>query len=845
MNSALSLWLWVFARFSLRRLQRTRRRVALLVCGVALGVAVVIGVLDAAQRSTRSFERAVGALQSRYTIEIRRHTGTLSLAELSPWLRRLQTKFDLMAVTREEAVLSQGQRRAAVSLLGVGAARGDGHSESLGSKPTSERGSTGEGGSLPKLLLAPMLRRELGGASQVELRRRTGSVLVQLSDADFPVGLSPSSAIIDLAALENSGKEGTTALYSVLLAPHARSVERAELEGLKETLGPNYSVESSADRRARAEALLGAFRFNVFIMVVMTLLVSTFSVFNSAQLSVLSLTRDISVLLVLGLSRVGCFLFLLAESALIGVAGALLGLSLGQPLSHAIARLFLRTVETLYGGSAAPSVGLSWWLYLSALVAGVIVCVLGTAYPALRAAQLPLAMVTRQALVRHPLAVGKLSKLAAAAVFAAAALAASGLQLTQPLLAHLCAFAVITAALALSPLILRLLVFSLGGLIARLGVACTLAISSLRVNAGACALACSTAAAGVALLVGVGVMVYSFRGTLDAWVQYTVRAELFLKPVRPGALPEELLEAVSRTNGVARVARFASRQCSLEGSALPITVSGNDLPGSEHEREFRLLQGAVVRGGEGTPFALLSESGSRKLNKRVGDQLVVCGKPVNISGIYREFSADVPFITIDFPAFAREFLESDAAWKGVESASVYLAPGVVPESVVRALAGTFDPLQVELLRNEQLRSSIFTIFDETFGITEVIRVIVFTLCGLGFVVALFQLAHERRSELATLSMIGTSLAQLRIASLVESTLLSLAAGVTGIAGGVALGAVLVYLINPLSFGWTLEWDLRARDVLLPPALLVVWNGVLSAAALARVSLVSVEGVRDE
>jgi putative ABC transport system permease protein len=105
---------------------------------------------------------------------------------------------------------------------------------------------------------------------------------------------------------------------------------------------------------------------------------------------------------------------------------------------------------------------------------------------------------------------------------------------------------------------------------------------------------------------------------------------------------------------------------------------------------------------------------------------------------------------------------------------------------------------------------------------------------------------ERRRELATLQALGASQGQVIGLLLWEAGYLGALGGGLGIAGGVWLAAVLVWVINKQSFGWTIPLTIPA-DVLGSAAVLSIGTALAAAYWPAHwiASRSAVEGLRYE
>jgi putative ABC transport system permease protein len=169
-----------------------------------------------------------------------------------------------------------------------------------------------------------------------------------------------------------------------------------------------------------------------------------------------------------------------------------------------------------------------------------------------------------------------------------------------------------------------------------------------------------------------------------------------------------------------------------------------------------------------------------------------------IVGVYYDYSSDQGSILMSLDVY-RNFWNDPA----ISGFSVYVAPGFEVNQVedrVRAALGGND---VVVQSNRALRDAALVIFDRTFAITQALRVIAVAVAFIGILSALMALQLERTRELGTLRATGMTLRQLWRLTLLESGLMGAAAGILAIPVGLILAAILIYVINLRSFGWTI------------------------------------------
>jgi putative ABC transport system permease protein len=116
-----------------------------------------------------------------------------------------------------------------------------------------------------------------------------------------------------------------------------------------------------------------------------------------------------------------------------------------------------------------------------------------------------------------------------------------------------------------------------------------------------------------------------------------------------------------------------------------------------------------------------------------------------------------------------------------------------------------------------LRQEILRIFRQTFAITYALELIGLIVAVAGLGITLASILVDRRVEFTTLRAMGVRHGELARASAWEGGILSLTGAVLGLILSLALGWVLIYVINKQTFGWTLEF--------------VVPTGLLTALAL--------------
>jgi putative ABC transport system permease protein len=213
-----------------------------------------------------------------------------------------------------------------------------------------------------------------------------------------------------------------------------------------------------------------------------------------------------------------------------------------------------------------------------------------------------------------------------------------------------------------------------------------------------------------------------------------------------------------------------------------------------------------------------------------------------VEGVFFDYSHQQGMVVIDRADFLRVYPDD-----GPREIGLFLPPGVRPaaarEELLAALGGRF---LVEALLNRELRAEVVAIFDRTFAITRALQAVAVAVAVLAVLTVLFALLGERRRDLALLRALGGSRAQVGATVAWEAALLGLSGTATGVAAGLAIGLVLVKVVNVQSFGWTLRF-LPSWPALAGTALLVTLACVAAglAPALVAARMHPAEALRDE
>lgn len=813
----------LLALASLRFYRRHPWQLGLAILGIALGIAVFVGIQLANDNARRAFELSSSAAQGQLTHRLL--PATDSLAEDVYFALKRDRRYLTAAPVIESAAtidLPDG-RTLGVTLRGI------------------------------DLIEEPALRSpaQLSGlqANALQLMSEPGSVLLPQGVAALP-GAAPEPTI-ELAVGERRTTlrvvgtyEGAQGTEPVVITDIATAQSVAGLDGRISRVDlaldaaaalalaaalPNNTVLVPATEDQALRELTRAFNTNLSVLGLLALVVGMFLIYSTISFTIVQRSRSIAVMRALGLDRRELLTLLLGEALVIGLIGTLLGLVLGRLLSSALLELVLRTIGDLYFRRSLAQAETSNLVYLMGGAVGIAATLLSSLVPAVAASRREIASAARSGIERSARRITRL--------FAWTSLPLFGLALLVLIvgpphlwLGYLALGLVLAGGAMLVPLATRgLMRFAEAPLAASAGIAGRMAARGVTDSLSRTGVATTALAVAVATVMSIGLMIGSFRASLIDWIDTTAAADLYLDPTGASGNDADdvlatLQTAMTSVPGVEalsamRVTPVATRfgQLSLRAIAPGPAGYGFDLAAPADAAVTELFT---------APNALfIAEPLAYRLELGVGDRIDLPAAngmtSFRVSGVYRDYNTGGSEVAIPLSAYRRLFAD-----QGVTTIGVHLEPQADENTVVAAIRELPGGRSARIRSTARIREISLLVFDQTFQITEVLRLLAAIVAFLGIMSGVSALQLEREREFAVLRSIGMSVRQLFGQNLAQTALLGMAAGVTAVPLGTALAWLLVQVINKRSFGWSMDF------VLTPGTLLSGLGMAIAAAVLA-------------
>lgn len=819
-------------RLGWRRLRRRPLQYVLLIIGVAIGVAMMVSIDLANGSAQRAFQLSSDAITGKATHRIvgpptgfaeavYTNLKTGNVANCQGSMVNCQLSITSAPVVEDYLVVPEldGQL---MRLVGI-----DPFAEPPFRDYFSPQGENNGLEGLIAFLTVPnsiILSQEVADEFDLELGdaitlNRSG----QLTGAQVVGLLQPADdvsrrALAGILFTDIASAQEILAMHGRLSRIDLISDDEATLAALAAWLPPGLRLETAAARGNAIRQMTAAFELNLSALSLLALVVGMFLIYNTVTFSVVQRRPLFGILRCLGVTSGQLFLLILLETAVLGLVGSLLGLGLGVLLGRGIVGLITQTINDFYFVVNVREVSIPAFTLLKGVVVGVAAALFAALLPAWEAMRTaPNASLKRSTLE------GRTQQLLPWLALAWLLLTLLGILLLwlrgNLVITFGGLFAVLIGAALLTPPLTVLLLRAITPFLPRLlGVLGKMAPRDITRSLSRTSVAIAALMTAVSVVVGVSIMIGSFRSTVEQWLNQTLQADIYVSPPALtanrafGVLPPEVVAQFRAWPGVAQA--VTARQVQVDAPQLgrPVELVAVDGDVSNGSRPYAWVSGdratlwQRLAAGEGVfvSEALLLKENLPTPPPDVVLETAVGPRSFPVLAVYYDYASDQGTVMMG-QALYRELWQDES----IVSIGLFLQPGVSAEEVVRAMNTAVAGRQDVLIQsNRDLRAGSLEIFDRTFAITAALRLLAIIVAFIGVLSALLSLQLERSRELGVLRATGMSVRQLWSLTFLETGLMGAIAGLLAIPVGYVLAWILIYVINVRSFGWTLAMQLE-------------------------------------
>jgi putative ABC transport system permease protein len=810
----------------------------LLILGVALGVAMIVAIDLANNSASQAFALSIDSIAGKATHQIVAAPGELPTS-LYEQLRIELGLREMAPVVTSLALLANADDLP-LQLLGV---------DPFAEAPFRNYLGDGAGGlsteALIQLLTQPnmvLLPADLGR----QYNLTPGDRLTLIADGQKKtvtlVGLLQPSDELSKRALsglmlgdistvqEILGQEGRLSHIDLILP------DDFDPQPILDLLPPNVRLQPAELRNATLKQMTAAFELNLSALSWLALIVGMFLIYNTISFSVVQRRPVLGVLRCLGVTRHEIFGLVLTEALVLSALGAAIGLGLGVALGRGLVGLVTQTINDLFFTLTVQSVSLSPFTLYKGLVAGLAAGLVAAFVPAWEATTVP-----PNAALKRSEGEARLQGFIPALSVAGGVMMLGGWGLLtysshSLFVSFVALFTLLLGAALLTPWLTQLLMQGVRPLTQRtLGILGVMAPRDIVRSLSRTSVTIAALMLSVSVIIGVSVMIDSFRNTVVNWLDDILAADIYISPAGQearveGEIDPAFIAQVGQFEGVTHVMLLhAGTVFSADDS--PVEVRAVSPQPNETRRPMLWAIGppqevfAALDGGEVIVSEVFARRNNLPLDAPSTLTLITDSGPhsFQVVGIFYDYAApELGYVLMRLQTYQKFWQDQH-----ISNMALFLAPELIDEAdaIAQRLQAQFaGQYALDIASNRGIKEAALEVFDRTFTITAALRLLATIVAFIGVLSALMSLQLERTRELGTLRANGMSALQLWGKTMLETALMGLTAGLLAMPLGLILALILIYIINLRSFGWSLQLYLN-------PTIFITALGVALAAAL--------------
>lgn len=608
-----------------------------------------------------------------------------------------------------------------------------------------------------------------------------------------------------------------------------------QVQMLTEWLPPALTLVDTQQRTDSLQQMMKAFHTNLLAMSMLSLLVAALLIYNTVTLSVLQRQKTLGIFRAQGVSRREIFYLVLGESGLLGLLASMAGLLLGLLMGQVLVKLVSRTINDLYFNLHVSSFILEPFSLLKGLVLGLGVTLLSAVLPAWRATHCH-PVTLQQRATQDSKWHSRLPWLALTGMV----LMLVGFLLLQPEYGSLVSgFMALTLLIfgfcLLVPAFMWASVEGILKLFSRyLGCSAKMALRGIQSGISRTGLAVAALTVAISVTVGVGVMVGSFRATVILWLDQSLAGDIQISIARANEnfMAEQLQQQIGALPGVETVSSTLMKQVESEFGQLRISVSSTSV-----DESFYLKESVADLSDrfESAAGVLISEPLAYLQQLSIGDSISINTdrgmRAFPILGVFFDYTSSTGLVAFHNNLYRNWWDEQTisrltvftSAESDIELQEILLE--------VRSLLNNQDGGYFATL-NRGIRQLTLNIFDRTFAITNVLRLLAILVAFVGVLSALMALQLERLREFAILRVSGMTPGQIARLILIQTGSMGLFAGLFALPLGLLMSDVLIDVINRRSFGWSMQ-HILPENVLYQALILALTAALIAGLYPAR------------
>ncbi|MFM7483557.1 MAG: FtsX-like permease family protein [Burkholderiaceae bacterium] len=814
-------------------------RALVAIIAIAIGVALGFGIHLVNSAAFNEFSAAARSLSGSADLQARAINGSVD-EQLYPQLAKLP-EVDTASPVLELDLPVPGHR-GALKLLGIDSFNAASITPDLLGVPESDRPFDALMHDTVFLSPAAMQWLKLKAGDTLRVFSGTREVKLRVAGSLLQARAGQRLAVMDIGSAQwQLDRIGQISRIDLKLIP---GVDRAVFRtSLQNQFGHTLIVTESDDQDKRSATMSRAYRVNLNVLALVALFTGAFLVFSTQALSVLRRRPQLALLRTLGVTRAQLVRQILMEGTTLGVLGALLGIALGWALASAALSLLGGDLGGGYFPGVQPTAQFSIGAAVVFFIACAGVALLGSIAPAIEAARAQPAAALKagsEDLALTPLATPwpAIVALLIGAVFTQLP-PVSGL----PVFGYLAIVLILVGSIALMP---RCAAWLFGALARRWQASSRgLALARLANAPNQTAIALGGVLASFSLMVAMAIMVASFRVSVDDWLQHLLSADMYVRVAgghESARIKPDEQAAIASLPALARTERTRWSYLSLDAARPNVALIARSINADDPERVLPIV-GDTLK--DVTRPVWISEAMVDLYGWQSGQtvQLPFAGQlhDFTVAGIWRDYARQTGALQIKLTDY--QTLSGDDE---VSDMSLWVARESDIDSLRQQLQALPFSAALEFAEPGEIRAISLHIFDRSFAITYVLEGVAILIGLFGVAATFSSQVLARAKEFGMLRHLGITRRQILQQLASEGALLASLAIMVGSMVGLCISLILVFIVNPQSFHWTMQLHLP-WGLLASVAIAMLFSAAVTALISGRMAVAgsAVRAVRED
>ena len=584
------------------------------------------------------------------------------------------------------------------------------------------------------------------------------------------------------------------------------------------------------------KSITKSFDTNLLALSLLALLVGLYLIYNMMTFSIHRRKNLFGTLRAIGVTKNEIFSLVLVEGLLIGLLGAILGIMLGILLAYFLLGLISSTINYQFFSSSPNTIEFETTIIYQALILGISGSIVSVLIPAWSASRIQ----PRELIDIY----GKYSTYNNYHIilfFLGLLLCSIGYlitlaPLTNLIIGFIAMFLVIVGLSLTVPTITQMVLVVMSLILEKIGrpTIITLSVETIKNSLNTIAICIAALSVSIAMTIGIGCMIQSFRATVEEWLDQSLVADIYIAPPTLGfgqdlkGIDDEFIRYASDIPEINYISQLGSYEIFKDGYLLNLIVV--DSAEKIFDDVVQLKEGEkkdIWKDFIQTDSILISEPLAFQKDIKLNDSFDILTdkglKSFNVRGIYYDYSSTSGIAMVSKQVYDNYWNDSK-----VTSLALYLNDPEKSESVSNELLDKLDTdWDLQIISSKKLNDASMEIFDKTFEITFVLRSISLIVAFIGILGAISAIILSRAREFSILKSIGFTNNQLRSIIGNQTLIIGIISGLISIPLGIIITNLLIQIINKQSFGWSIPMQLLP-SVFIEGIIVAILSAVLAS-----------------